>query len=1015
MSVLWSFLLYIILLGDINANSFLGYALFRNETDRLALLAIKDEITVDPHGVFNSWNNSLHHCQWEGISCSIKHPGRVTILNLSSQGLVGSISPHIGNLSFLRSIVLQNNSFHGEIPQEVVKLFRLRILYLNNNTFGGEVPKNLTNCKDLREIKFIDNNLTGEFPIELTSLPNLAVLDLSLNNFQGKIPPAIGNVSSLIFLGLLEARLEGSIPEEIGQLTRLQSLLIGGNNLTGAIPSTLYNLSSLISISLAFNKLEGGLPGDIGLRFPNIKRLTIGGNRFTGVIPFSLSNASQLKIISFPLNSFTGPVPGELGRLANLSWIGLNDNLLGTGSGDDLSFIPYLTNCSRLEKLFLGRNLLKGPLPNSIANLSSQIRYLSIGKNQIYGTVPSEIGNLVNLNVLDMQHNMFHGNIPPTIGNLQNLFQLYFHGNNFTGQIPSTLGNITFLYDLAFGENHLSGNIPPSLGNCHDLLNLYLALNELDGYIPESMFRLSSIVFINLSFNSLTGTLPPDVGNLKQLESLDVSQNKLSGSIPSSLGSCLSLMSLRMNSNSFQGTIPQTLSALRGLNELDLSCNNLSGMIPEYIGSLPFLQILNISFNDLEGEVPETGIFKNASIISLIGNKKLCGGIPELKFPACNFLHSNQRGISQALKVIVTLIIVAICSAVLVGLLIIRYRKNNSVVNLSSAPLNHQFIQISYQELLQATEGFSEANLIGSGSYGSVYKGFLHNTQSFVAVKVFDFRCRGASKSFTSECKALRYIRHRNLLKILSVCSSLDYQGNDFRAIVYEFMPGRSLESWLYPQKDVDKQGKFRSLNLEQRLNIAIQVASALEYLHCHCQPSIVHCDLKPSNVLLDKDMVAHVGDFGLAKVLSKVSADSKDDKSTSAIIKGSIGYVAPEYGMSKGANIQGDVYSFGILLLEMFTAKRPTDDMFQEDLNLHNFTRIALPNRVKDIVDQNLISDEEIGGRIQECLVSVLKVGISCSVESPRDRMKIIDVVRELHLIKEAYGREGIFYTMKD
>lgn len=888
-------MLHIILLGYIHANSLLGYALqFQNETDKLSLLAIKDAITVDPHGIFSSWNNSLHHCQWKGISCSTRHPGRVTILNLSSQDLAGFLSPHIGNLSFLRSVFIQNNSFHGEIPQQIGNLFRLHILYLNNNSFQGEIPKNLTNCKDLREIKLIANNLTGKLPVELRSLQNLAVLDLSLNNFPGKISPAIGNFSSLTFLGLLEARLEGIIPEEIGKLTRLQTLLIGGNNLTGTIPSSFYNLSSLTRVSLAFNNLEGSLPGDIGVRFPNIKGLVIGGNRFTGAIPISLSNASQLEVISFPLNRFTGPVPEELGSLANLSWIGLNDNMLGTRTGDDLSFISYLTNCSKLQKLFLGRNLLKGPLPNSIANLSSQIRFLSIGKNQFYGNLPSEIGNLVNLNSLDFQDNMLHGSIPPTIGNLQHLFQLYFHGNKFTGQIPSTLGNLTFLYDLSFGENNLLGNIPPSLGNCRNLLNLYLALNKLDGHIPVSMFGLSSILFIDLSFNSFTGPLPPDVGNLKQLESLDVSQNKLSGSIPSTLGSCLSLMSLRMNGNSFQGTIPQTLSALRGLNELDISSNNLSGILPEDLGGLPFLQILNISFNDLEGEVPETGIFKNSSAISLVGNKKLCGGIPELKFPACTFLHPNQRRISRALKVIVPSIIVPICSAVLLGLLILRYRKNNSVVNPSSASVENTLIRISYQELFQATAGFSEAKLIGSGSHGTVYKGVLHNTRSFIAVKVFDFHCRGASKSFTSECKALRNIRHRNLIKILSVCSTVDYQGNDFRAIIYEFMPGGSLESWLHPQKDVNKEDICRRLNLEQRLNIAIDIASALEYLHCHCQQSIVHCDLKPSNVLLDNDMVAHVGDFGLAQVLSRTSINSNDDKSSSAIIKGSIGYVAP-------------------------------------------------------------------------------------------------------------------------
>ncbi|KAJ9175866.1 hypothetical protein P3X46_014374 [Hevea brasiliensis] len=1009
MSAPWAFVFYALFLTY--SNCFMGYASkSQNETDRLALQAIKDAISQDPNGVLDSWNTSLPYCQWRGVSCSSKHRQRVTVLDLSSQGLVGRVPAHIGNLSFLRVILLHNNSFHGEIPPEIGKLLRLETIWLSNNSFLGEVPKNLTSCINLREINFIDNNLTGKIPVELGIIPNLAVLCLGKNNFKGKIPPTFGNFSFLILLSLEEASLEGNIPEDIGRLTRLEYLTVASNNLTGTFPSSIYNLSRLTILSFPLNKLKGNLPVDIGFRLPNLQYLALGGNQFTGVIPSSLSNASQLKMISLTGNWFSGLVPVELGRLANLSWLRLGANMLGTRSGNDLSFVGYLTNCTKLKSLLVGGNLLKGSMTQAIVNLSTQISYLSLGLNQIHGTIPPGIGNLVNLILLDMQYLILRGSIPNGIGNLQKLSKLYIPGNQLEGQIPTTLGNLTALYDLQLSQNNLSGAIPPSLGNCQMLLWLDLSENDLDGFIPAPVFGLPSIVSVNLSRNYLTGTLPPNVGNLKQLETLDVSKNKLSGGIPSTLGSCLSLETICVNDNSFEETIPETLSSLRGLHKLDLSHNNLSGMILENFGRLPFLKILNLSFNDLEGEVPQTGLFRNASVISLTGNRKLCGGIPELKLPACTVPHSNKRGRFLSSKVLGPLIVIAVCLVLFVGFFILRHRRRKSIENSASAPLNNQFIKISYRELLQATDGFSNAKLLGSGSYGSVYKGFLHESQSLIAVKVFNLYHRGASKSFISECKALRNVRHRNLLKIMSACASVDYQGNDFRAVIYEFMAGGSLESWLHPQQVADDERDLnRSLNLEQRLSIAIDVASALEYLHCDCQPPTVHSDIKPSNVLLDDNMVAHVGDFGLAKVLSKVSCDVQNDKSSSVLIKGSVGYVAPEYGMGEGASVQGDVYSFGILVLEIFTARRPTDDMFQGDMNLHNFVRMSLPERLMDIVDPKLIYEKNtIGRSVLDCLASVLRVGLSCSMQTPKDRMEIKNVARELHKIAEAYERKG-------
>ncbi|CAD6257082.1 unnamed protein product [Miscanthus lutarioriparius] len=913
------------------------------------------------------------------VSCSLKHKDRVTVLNLTSQGLSGTITPSIGNLTFLRILDLSSNKLQGEIPVSIGQLPRLQHLNLSNNLLQGEIATQLKNCTSLERIELDSNFFTGEILAWLGGLP-LKAIHLRKNNFTGVIPESLGNLSSLQEINFARNELEGTIPEGLGGLNSLMFVDLGENHFSGIIPKTFFNISSLIHFRVTNNELHGMLPSDLGVHLPNLKYLRLGINHFTGSLPASLANATEIYSLDISFNNFTGSVPPEIGKLCP-DFLSFDTNQLTATTAQEWKFVTFLTNCTRLRIFDVQDNMLGAMLPSSVSNLSAQLQVLYVGYNEISGKIPSGISNLVGLTQLQLSNNRFTGLVPGSIGMLTSLQALGFEGNQLTGLLPSSLGNLTQLLNLYTENNMFEGPIPTSLGSLQDITMATFNNNKFTGPLPTHVFNLSSLsVLLNLAYNNFVGPLPPEVGSLTKLANLYIAGNNLVGSLPDAISNCQSLIDLRLDTNSFNGSIPASISKMKGLailnldnnalsgaipqelglmdglKELYLSRNNLSGSIPESFENMTSLDKLDLSFNHLDGKVPLHGVFSNVTGFLFDGNLALCGEF---------------------------------------------------------CLMDDKYPRVSYDELLQGTNGFNTNNLIGKGRYGSVYKCSLplKNTITTVAVKVFDLQQSGSSKSFISECEALNKIRHRNLISVITCCSSSDSTQNDFKALVFEFMPNGSLHRWLHLDEHTSQQ--WHGLTLAQRLNIAVDVADALEYLHNSCEPPIVHCDLKPSNILLDQELVAHVGDFGLAKVLPNPASEQQVDSNSTMGIRGTIGYVAPEYGEGGQISTCGDVYSFGIVLLELFTGLTPTEDMFRDGLTLQKHAENAFPGMLMNIVDPILVSDEEAHactsqgvknamGDINKVMLSITKLALSCSKHAPIERISMRDAAAEMHKIRD-------------
>ncbi|XP_009783784.1 probable LRR receptor-like serine/threonine-protein kinase At3g47570 [Nicotiana sylvestris] len=582
---------------------------------------------------------------------------------------------------------------------------------------------------------------------------------------------------------------------------------------------------------------------------------------------------------------------------------------------------------------------------------------------------------------MSLFNNELIGYIPKTIERMLKLQEIYLHKNKIGGTIPDVICNLQNLGELYLSGNQITGSVPPCLGTITSLRKLNLAYNRLNSRLPASLGSLRDIIEFNVSSNLLSGQIPLEIGNLKAATLIELSRNNFSGNIPSSIGGLDRLTYLFLEHNKLDGPIPDSLGKMLALEFLDLSFNNLSGQIPKSLEALVYIKYLNISFNKLSGEIPTGGPFANITSQSFLSNNALCGD-SRFNVKPCPPKYTKKSRRKRVLIGLYTLLGIGSLLALVVGYAVLRRRKIKKNVDQADVSLVKEHERISYYELEQATEGFSESNLLGNGSFSKVYKGILKDG-TFFAAKVFDVQLEGAFKSFDTECEMLRNLRHRNLTKVITSCSNLD-----FKALVLEYMPNGTLEKWLYSHN--------LFLDMMHRLDIMIDVASAMDYLHNGYSTPVVHCDLKPSNVLLDQEMVGHVSDFGIAKLL-----DAGEDFVQTRTIA-TLGYIAPEYGQDGIVSTSCDVYSFGILMMETFTRMRPSDDIFTGELSIRSWVSDSFPGGIHKVVDANLVhpGDEQTDAKMQ-CLLSIMELALRCTVTIPDARISMEEALSTLTKIR--------------
>ncbi|XP_061375053.1 probable leucine-rich repeat receptor-like protein kinase IMK3 [Gastrolobium bilobum] len=704
-----------------------------------------------------------------------------------------------------------------------------------------------------------------------------------------------------------------------------------------------------------------------------------------GHITEKIAQLQGLRKLSLHDNQIGGSIPSALGLLPNLRGVQLFNNLL-TGS-----IPPSLGYCPLLQSLDLSNNLLTGNIPDSLAN-STKLYLLNLSFNSLSGSVPASLTHSVSLTFLSLQHNNLSGSIPNSWG--------------------ASLKNDFFrLENLILDHNFFTGNIPASLGSLSELKEISLSHNQFSGAIPNEIGTLSRLKTLDFSNNALNGSLPATLSSLSSLTLLNVRNNHLDNQIPEAFGRLRNLSVLILSRNQFSGHIPSSIANISTLKQLDLSLNNLSGEIPVSFDTQHSLNLFNVSYNNLSGPVP-TLLAKKFNSSSFVGNIQLCGYSPSTPCPSPApppevSKHHHYRKLSTKDIILIVagallIVLVTLCCILLFCL--IRKRatskaENGRATGRAAAMRTEKGVPpvaaggeveeggeaggklvhfdgpmaFTADDLLCAT-----AEIMGKSTYGTVYKATLEDG-SQVSVKRLREKISKNQREFELEVGVLGKIRHPNLLALRAYY--LGPKGE--KLLVFDYMPKGSLASFLHDR------GPETSIDWPTRMKIAQGMTRGLFYLHS--QENIIHGNLTSSNVLLDENTNAKIADFGLSRLMTTAA------NSNVIATAGALGYRAPELSKLKKANTKTDIYSLGVILLELLTRKSPGVSTNGVDLPQW-VASIVKEEWTNEVFDVELMRDAPTVG---DELLNTLKLALHCVDPSPSARPEVQQVLQQLEEIR--------------
>ncbi|KAF3774271.1 Serine/threonine-protein kinase BRI1-like 1 [Nymphaea thermarum] len=964
-------------------------------------------------------------------------------LNLSANVLANDLPPNLlvttcsggpGNCTILRSLNvldLSHNNLSGDLSSFSLgaDCGNLAVLDLSfNPRLTGGVPATIANCRQLRSLVLSGNSLGPKIPPLLAKLPALEILYLAKNKFTGEIPSELGSLcGSLRQLDLSYNAITGGIPTTFASACRsLESINLGSNQLTFLREEVLITMPSLRELRLPFNNLTGGLPLSLS-NCTALQVLDLSANGLSGTVPSGFCNSlTSLQMFLLSDNQLSGPLPAELGKCRELRNLDLSFNFFQGRIPLEVWTLPKLTDLvlwanqlsgempdtlctgqssTALESLILNNNFITGSIPGSITNCGSLV-WVSMSNNRLSGPIPAGMGRLQRLSILQLGNNSLSGPIPKELGSCSNLIWLDLNDNKLTGSIPAELAaqagrivaGVVSGRQFAFVRNQGgmacrgAGGLFEFFGIRTDRLAGYPMVHACPStriYTGTTVYNYvvnGTMIFLDLSYNSLTGTMPESLGFMPYLQSLNLAHNQITGTIPASFGGLTYIMGLDLSYNHLEGTIPASLGGLYLLDDFDVSNNNLSGPIPPggQLTTFPASRYAN--------------------------NSGLCG----LPLPPCGSDNSNaQPGVAGAdprrrNRSLAASIAAGVGASLLViaGLVLALWRiqkqqkqeekrdgyieslpttgsttwKLSGVLeplSINIATFEKPLRKLTFAHLLDATNGFSAESLIGSGGFGEVYKARLKDGHVVAVKKLIHVTGQG-DREFMAEMETIGKIKHRNLVPLLGYCKI-----GEERLLVYEYMKWGSLENVLH---DKAKWGATDELNWAARKKIAIGAARGLAFLHHSCIPHIIHRDMKSSNVLLDENLEARVSDFGMARLMNAL-----DTHLSVSTLAGTPGYVPPEYYQSFRCTTKGDVYSYGVVLLELISGKRPIDPAEFGDSNLVGWAKqLMREKRAIEIFDPLLLHEETSESELYQ----YLKIASECLDDRPLRRPTMIQVM---------------------